>query len=264
MSMYSELIGVIHTLKAYCTGANESTDQDNDNPDLSITHFYKTEFYNEGWMLKLALSKMLEFDEDKFKGDLSIIRKALANGWASEGRLSPAFTNEHSTHADAILGNIEISSKTKWRVEPQKKNGLFVVIEAKLGSALSPGVKSDKKFDQASRTLACMATAMLKAKFEGEAHFFVIMPERDKRFSVLDKLLNKEKGECFKGKASREETNEKHKLKLENRNQIEEFKNCVERITCHLLDWGKISDQLNDHALTTFYTEALSANGLKR
>ena len=44
--------------------------------------------------------------------------------------------------------------------------------------------------------------------------------------------------------------------------QIEEFKKCVEDITCHLIAWEEIRDHLNDCDLTQFYTDALSANGL--
>src|SRR3954452_12700286 len=113
-----------------------------------------TELYNEGWLLRLVLDWFWQHrDEQK-----SII---FAPGaiWYSEALLPSRFfkaaKKEGYTHADAVIGEIDIR---KPRGDARLRAGAtqFWVIEAKMGSPLSGGVKHAPTFNQAARNVACM------------------------------------------------------------------------------------------------------------
>ena len=122
-------------------------------------HFPLTDIYNEGWMLRLVLSKLQ--DNEK-------LRKAFHCGkeinWFSEAELKSPFLHgkkrETRTHADAVIGSFEFEEKTKTGVDlPKKREDFhcFYAIEAKMNSPLSKGVTADPNYNQAARYLGCLA-----------------------------------------------------------------------------------------------------------
>lgn len=126
----------------------------------SETNIRPTILYNEGWMTRLLVEvsiraqlRLPEISFDKIQH------------WYSEGLLSSPFLArsrqdnlaEGHTHADMALGDFRVGSANQGDISIEGTDGIFGVIEAKMGSQLSTGTKNAPAYDQASRNLACIA-----------------------------------------------------------------------------------------------------------
>ena len=117
-----------------------------------------TELYNEGWMLRLVL----DWYSQRPGSDGRALFEQDAR-WFSEGRLSSQFLPryrgdklaETHTHTDAVVGHFDIAQRSE--VRPQSGAAQLLVLEAKLASKLSPGTKWAPGYDQAARSVACLA-----------------------------------------------------------------------------------------------------------
>lgn len=123
--------------------------------------FPPTTLFGEGWLLRVMLDWFAAHGGDRYP--LSPRPDAR---WFAEAWLPSAFLARHRgdalaesrTHADAVIGHFRIG-------DPGTTSGLtladdarqLVVVEAKLFNRLSSGVKNAPFFDQAARSVACMA-----------------------------------------------------------------------------------------------------------
>ena len=123
--------------------------------------FPPTTLFGEGWLLRVMLDWFAEHGGDRYP--LSPRPDAR---WFAEAWLPSAFLARHRgdtlaesrTHADAVIGHFRIG-------DPGTTSGLtladdakqLVVVEAKLFNRLSSGVKNAPFYDQAARSVACMA-----------------------------------------------------------------------------------------------------------
>ena len=152
--------------------------------DPKKPNFRPTEIYNESWLIKLVLHQASTIkDEDNFLNFLP------GSTWYSEGLLPTAFKarvqgdplSESRTNADGVIGQIRIGSKAKADLELVDGAKQFTVIEAKVGSPLSSGVRNAKYFDQAARSVACMAEVMARAGIDpvslDRLDFIVLAPQ---------------------------------------------------------------------------------------
>ena len=152
----------------------------------------ESEFCNETWMLRLTLALLAEFKGEPSKtacrtagaemafAAMNDVRAALKVGWISEGGLAPVFEKERTTWTDAILGDVRLSADKRRAVEGNANGGYggAIVIEAKIGSALSPRVTHDKHYDQAARNIACLARFVQEHGISpGRTRFLVFAPE---------------------------------------------------------------------------------------
>ena len=121
-----------------------------------------TALYNEGWLTTLFLSaerrgiECLPFrfaEKAHWRRELS-----LKSPFASSHRGDPL--GETQTNADALVGHFRIRAKTKRGIEVTGDASQFIVVEAKMNSQLSPGVRNCPTYNQAARTIACMALAL--------------------------------------------------------------------------------------------------------
>ena len=156
--------------------------------------FPPTDLYNEGWMLRLILDWFHGNTQPKHEFEFN-------NGatWYSEALLPSAFTGnnlrETRTHADGVIGHITIEEKTKAGLKLTEKASQFVVIEAKMFSGLSKGVKNAPDFNQAARTVACMAEVVKRAgicpsQFE-KIGFYVVAPKSQIEKDIFTKFMDK-------------------------------------------------------------------------
>ncbi len=130
-------------------------------------NFPPTLLYNEGWLLRLVLHCAARLQLEDFP-----LWFAPKSDWYSEGRLWSPFLpryrgdplGESHTHADGIIGHITVGAGTKTGIELKPKARQFVVIEAKMGSALSAGTRNVPDYDQAARNLGCMAETLRRGK----------------------------------------------------------------------------------------------------
>lgn len=121
--------------------------------------FPPTELYSEGWMLRLVLDAAMR--------GTPCLPFALAPGarWFSEARLASPFLPrrrgdrlaEGFTHADAVVGHLDVAGVTTAGVMPSAGASQFVVLEAKMGSKLSPGTRYAPDYDQLARSVAALA-----------------------------------------------------------------------------------------------------------
>lgn len=145
----------------------------------TTTNMTPTSLYNEGWMTRLLVIASIEsktliqdIDFDKIQN------------WYSEGLLSSPFLArtrtdklaEGYTHADMALGDFTVNSHERGDILIKGTEGIFGIIEAKMGSRLSSGTKNVPDYSQASRNLACIAFNTLSTNHE--IFFYVAAPEK--------------------------------------------------------------------------------------
>ena len=122
-----------------------------------------TEVYNEGWMLRLILDW---FSRQATSGHQLSFEKGAR--WYSEillpSQFLPRFQTdpqaESHTHADGVIGHFAVGRSGKGDIHLHPDARQFVVIEAKIFSDLSKGIKNFKNYDQAARTTACIAETL--------------------------------------------------------------------------------------------------------
>lgn len=128
--------------------------------------FPPTLLYNEGWLLRLVIDWFSRNDVPEHH--LTFLK---GSRWYSEALLPSAFLprsrgdplGESWTHVDGAIGAFEIGKEGKADLSLLPEAEQFVVLEAKLFSKLASGVTHAKYFDQAARTVACMAEVLKRA-----------------------------------------------------------------------------------------------------
>ena len=120
-----------------------------------------TLLYNEGWLLRLALSAAAR--------GVPCLPFSFVSGsrWFSEALLCSAFLPrfrgdrlaEQYTHADAAIGDFNFRD-TKSGLVLGAQCRQFVVCEAKIFSPLSAGTKRAPSYNQAARNVGCMAETL--------------------------------------------------------------------------------------------------------
>ena len=159
-----------------------------------------TQLYNEGWMLRLILDRFASLDL-KHRGHPLALP---ANGrWYSEALLPSAFLRRSSrdplaeswTHADGVIGDFSIGDEAKGDLSLQSDAKHFVVLEAKMFSKLSAGVKNAPYFNQAARIVACCAEVLRRAGRPGQEFralgFYVLAPSSQIEQGVFANQLTK-------------------------------------------------------------------------
>jgi hypothetical protein len=154
------------------------------NINHDIPNFPPTILYNEGWLLRLVVDWFFKYGVADHP--LSFPK---AGYWFSEARLHSAFLPrfkgdplaESHTNADGVIGHFVIGSKGKTDLALTPDPTHFVVLEAKMYSGLSKGVAHAKYYDQAARSVACMAEVLRRADREPKSFtqlgFYVLAPK---------------------------------------------------------------------------------------
>ncbi len=143
-----------------------------------------TQLFNEGWMLRLVLDWF-----SRQPADSHPLSFGPGARWFSEALLPLPFLArwrgdklaESYTHADGAIGHFQIGGSGKGDLVLSANGTQLVVIEAKLFSALSHGVTNAPYFDQAARSVACIAEVLERAGWRDTERsslgFYVIAPE---------------------------------------------------------------------------------------
>jgi hypothetical protein len=162
-------------------------------------NFPATIVYNEGWLLRVVL--------DWFSCNRSASHKftfAPNAVWFSEALLPSQFSPRQKTdslaegwtHADGVFGHVLIGDAALADTQVAKDATQFIVVEAKLFSPLSPGVRNAAYFDQASRNVACIAEVLSRAPLLPERltalGFYVIAPSEQIDKNVFKRELTNE------------------------------------------------------------------------
>lgn len=150
--------------------------------------FPATVLFNEDWLLRLVLDWFAKSESAREEGH----PLAPANGamWYSESLLPSAFLPrykgdrlaESRTHADSMIGHIRVGRRgaTDLSLCPNTDRPQLAVVEAKIYGGLSQGVKNAPFFDQAARSVACLAEILRRAdrppEEMGTLGFFLVAP----------------------------------------------------------------------------------------
>ena len=129
--------------------------------------FPPTVLFNENWLLRIVIDWFAGHSGDRYP--LSLWPGAR---WFSEAWLPSAFLPryrgdklaESRTHADGVLGHFAIGDPGTAGLSLAPDARQFTVIEGKLYNRLSPGVRNAPSYDQAARTVACVAEVLRRVE----------------------------------------------------------------------------------------------------
>lgn len=150
--------------------------------------FPATEIFNEGWMLRLLLDALQEYNNDNHP-----LQFSSQSTWYSEARLTSPFhprvkgdpLGEGFTHADGVIGHFQLDPNTRAGLRLDSEAKQFMIVEAKMFSNLSRGTRNAPDYDQAARNVACMAEAIMQAGVPvsnlDSVAFYVVAPEQQFR-----------------------------------------------------------------------------------
>jgi len=161
--------------------------------------FPPTLLYNEGWLLRLVLNWFAGHSLQDHP-----LSFAAGATWFSEALLPSAFLArrqgdplaESWTHADGVIGHFQIGKRGKGDLSLKPGNSQFLVLEAKMFSTLSPGVTHASYFDQAARTVACMAEVLRRAELHpsklATLGFYTLAPSSQIEKGVFSNEMEKD------------------------------------------------------------------------
>lgn len=159
-----------------------------------------TALYNEGWLLRSAL----DWFADRPVATHPALSVPHSARWYSEALLASPFLArwrgdplaETYTHADGAVGQFRIGDAGGGDLALDHDASHFVILEAKLGSKLSAGIKNAPGYDQAARSVACMAHSLAaagrRASHVDVLGFFVVAPASQIKDGVFDEHTSKE------------------------------------------------------------------------
>jgi hypothetical protein len=216
------------------------------NINQETPNFPPTILYNEGWLLKLIT------DWFSISGITDHPLSFPKDGhWFSEASLPSAFLPrfkgdplaESHTNADGVIGHFMIGTKGKTDLELIPDATHFVVLEAKLYSGLSKGVTHAKYYDQAARSVACIAEVLRRAdrkpKSFSQLGFYVLAPQDQIKSRMFSRYLDKQ---SIKDKVKR-------RKKPYDRELDEWFKEwfipTLEKIEIRSISWEAVLDTIN-------------------
>ena len=242
---------------------------------LEVAHtddavFPSTDLYNEGWMLRIILSIQSEGTE--------CLPFAFRPGakWFSETLMGSPFLlrfrgdslAESSTHLDAAIGHFDFQPGTKAGLRLTADSTQFVVIEAKMSASLSPGITHAKGYDQAARTMACIAWAISQSNrsvddFESLG-FHVIAPREQINGGIFSAQVDKSSiAEKVKLRISAysDDAKKYHELQMWYRDS---FVPALGHIDISCISWEDIIDKIDDTSIRDFYDRCLKFNAPAR
>ena len=131
--------------------------------DTADHKFPPTDLFNENWMLRIILDWFTANGNTE-----SLIPVLPKSKWYSEALLASAFLSQYRgdplgekhTHADGAIGHFTIGGSGKGDLVLLPAAEQLIIIEAKMFSPLSSGVTNAKYYDQAARTVGCMAEVL--------------------------------------------------------------------------------------------------------
>ena len=158
-----------------------------------------TELYNEGWMLRLTL----DWAQQHARGSHPLVFLPAAR-WYSEALLRPPFLArqrrdrlaESWTNADGAVGHFNVGGTGKGGLTLRDGATQFIVVEAKMSSKLSSGTKNAPGYDQAARTVVCIAETLKRADIWPQhverLAFFVAAPQEQIDSGVFGDIVTKD------------------------------------------------------------------------
>ena len=224
-----------------------------------------TIIYNEGWMIRLLV------EESKRTGlTVRNLDFSKVNNWTSEAQISSPFEgaelkkhkkNETKTHTDIILGDFLTKYGKSTEIEIKTSVKVLGIIEAKMGSNLSTGIKNATEYNQASRSICCLAHMTIESP-ECEIFFVIVAPETKIEKSKFEKQIGAVKDEIKN--RFKEIGKEIERFSKEYTDEIEKkVENCKKTIISYE-DWiNEIKDNDVKSELNKFYDKCKKYNKIE-
>ena len=210
-----------------------------------------TILYNEGWILRIILDWYSHQNINDHP--LSFTKDAR---WYSEILLPSPFLprfqkdplSETYTHADGAIGHFTVGKSGKGDINLSPNSNQLVIIEAKMFSKLSKGIKNFPEYDQATRNIACIAEVLKRSDFSidniQKLGFFVIAPEKQleceptfESYLLKNNIKDKVLARVLEYKG---DTDEHKRVKWYNH----WFIPVIEKINIDTISWEQIIDRL--------------------
>mgnify|MGYP006294179347 CR=1 FL=1 len=161
--------------------------------------FPPTELYNEGWLLRIVLDwfsshNIIEHELNFTPGCTWYSEALLPSPFLPRFRGDPL--SESHTHADGLIGHIVMGSggKAGTSLKPDARH--LVVVEAKMFSRLSAGVKNAPYYDQAARYVACVAELLRRANRKlsdiERLGLYIVAPDETIDAGWIEACMNRE------------------------------------------------------------------------
>ena len=231
-----------------------------------------TQLYNEGWMLRLALDWYAR--QPMSEAPLAF---SLGARWYSEALLPSVFfatkrgdsRAEGWTNADGVVGHFQLRPGGRGDIELISGASQLVIVEAKLRSGLSAGVKNAPAYNQAARNVACLCHLVERSGREVTADwrlgFYVLAPQSRIDEGIFGSLLSLEGPAGIKAVVAErvktfapalDQWHEKHFLRI------------LTRVRIHEISWESILENIRHvdpeaaSELALFYQQCLQHNRL--
>lgn len=146
-------------------------------------NFPATELYNPEWLLRLVLDWFSA--HPGIDHDLAFTE---TDRWYAQGLLPSAFSPRYQAdilaepraEAGAVIGDVIPGADQNADLSLADKAGRILVIEAELFGRLAPGVRNTHYFNQAARTVACIAELVRRSQIPPPSFdaigFFLLAP----------------------------------------------------------------------------------------
>jgi hypothetical protein len=228
--------------------------------DVLLKKINPTIIYDEGWMIRLLVLYSVEQKITVGGIDFGQIRE-----WTSEAQISSPFSgpelkakglDERGTHTDIMLGDFEIDFDKNTGITIQDDAKIAGIIEAKMNSNLSQGVKNAENYNQISRSVSCLA---YNAPANCKIFVLVVAPQ-----SKIDNTKNNIAEQVDKETVEKQIAN---RLKATNNGKIDDIvkfnknvKNC-DILIISFEEWiEEIKDENIKKALNAFYDKCKKYN----
>src|SRR3954451_24874555 len=152
--------------------------------EAGVAAFPPAELYNEDWLLRIVLDWFARHGRDRYP-----MSPCPGARWFSQAWLPSAFLSRYRgdrlaqapTPADGVLGHFVIGDPGTAALSLTPGARQLVVFEAKLFARFSAGVRNAPYYDQAARSVACIAETLRRAERAPEEMeelaFFVLAPQ---------------------------------------------------------------------------------------
>ena len=229
--------------------------------------FPPSTLFGEHWLTRVVIDWF-----ERHGGDRYPMSPGEGARWFSEAWLPSAFLpryrgdalGESRTHADAAIGHFRIGDPGTSGLTLAGDARQFVLVEAKLFNRLSSGAKNAPFFDQAARSVACMAEVLRRSEREpskvDDLAFLILAPQA----RIDDGVFARDSApEAIRSKVRRrvEQYNGDRDTWL-----ADWFEPTLDRIDVRCLAWEEVLETIAFHdpasgqAIDSFYGKCLHFN----
>jgi hypothetical protein len=237
----------------------------------SSPSFPSTILYNESWLLRLALDWFSTHEVPNHP--LTFLEGAR---WFSESLLPSAFLTspqgtrlaEGWSHIDGVIGHFEIGKAHKADLSLLSDARQFVVLEAKMFSPLAANTGNATYWDQAARTVACVAeTLRLADRSPSDLFhlgFCVLAPQSKIDKDVFVERMSRDSIRLKVERRVREYTEAGDQVK--NRWYADWFQPTFQKMDIRTLSWEEVIaviekyDLPSANSINTFYRQCNQSN----